>query len=46
MFGDKLVIPILTSEKKIELILYGESTGDSIVIKDDAILKTVKRQFR
>src|ERR1044072_1806248 len=37
MFRDKLVIPILTSEKKIELILYGESKDDSIVIKDDAI---------
>src|SRR5436190_7190208 len=33
----KLTIPVITSEKKIELTLYSENTGDSIIIRDDAI---------
>ena len=33
----KVVIPIATSEKNIELTLYGENSGDAIVVKVDAL---------
>jgi len=36
MTANKIVIPIITSEKKIELTLYGESTDETIITKEDA----------
>lgn len=37
MLISKIVIPVFTPEKKIELILYGENAGDTIIEKDDAV---------
>ena len=37
MSANKLVIPITTSEKNIELTLYGENSGETIIEKADAI---------
>lgn len=36
MYKNKIVIPVTTPEKKIELTLYGENPVDTIIIKDDA----------
>lgn len=37
MTKNKIIIPVDVSEKKVELTLYGENSGDTIVEKDDAI---------
>lgn len=37
MSKNKIIIPVDVSEKKVELTLYGENSGDTIVEKDDAI---------
>ena len=37
MTTNKIVIPVITSDKKIELTLYGESTDETIITKEDAI---------
>lgn len=37
MSQNKLVIPVTVSERKIELTLYGENSGETIIEKDDAI---------
>ncbi|MFN8297066.1 MAG: DUF2357 domain-containing protein [Chitinophagales bacterium] len=36
MAVNKLVIPVYTSFEKIELILYGENSGETIIVKEDA----------
>jgi predicted component of viral defense system (DUF524 family) len=37
MTANKLVIPIVVSEREIKLTLYGESAGETIIEKSDAI---------
>ena len=37
MTARKLIIPVITSEKTIELVLFGENSGETIVEKTDAI---------
>ena len=37
MTANKLVIPIVVPEREIKLTLYGESAGETIIEKTDAI---------
>ena len=37
MAASKLIIPVITSEKTIELVLFGENSGETIIEKTDAI---------
>lgn len=37
MYQNKLVIPIAVSDREIELTLYGENSGETIIEKEDAI---------